>query len=60
VEAAAGQPAEGTKMRVWALPGLVKVSPDGNTIESAGQESGYPQKVEPVTSPSYGIAYRQK
>ena len=39
---------------------LVKISPDGNTIESASQEIGYPDKVEPVTSPSYGIAYRQK
>jgi len=39
---------------------LVKVSPDGNTIESAGQQTGYPEKVEPVTSPNYGIAYRQR
>ena len=39
---------------------LVKVSPDGNTIESAGQQTGYPEKVEPVLSPNYGIAYRQK
>ena len=39
---------------------LIKISPDGNTIESASRETGYPDKVEPVTSPSYGIAYRQK
>jgi hypothetical protein len=39
---------------------LVKISPDGNTIESAGQETGYPDKVEPVTSPMYSIAHRQK
>lgn len=39
---------------------LVKISPDGNIIETASRETGYPDKVEPVTSPSYGIAYRQK
>jgi hypothetical protein len=39
---------------------LAKIDPKGTVLESSSAGYGYPDTVEPVTSPNYGIAYRQK
>jgi hypothetical protein len=39
---------------------LFKVHPDGKTLESSSAQYGYPTTVAPVTSPNYGIMYRQR
>lgn len=39
---------------------LCKVNREGTTLESSSAGYGYPSTVEPLTSPFYGIWYRQK
>ena len=39
---------------------LARIDPEGTVLESSAAGYGYPDKVEPVTSPNYGIVYRQK
>jgi hypothetical protein len=39
---------------------LARIDPEGTVLESSSAGYGYPDKVEPVGSPNYGIAYRQK
>jgi hypothetical protein len=48
---------DGAKTELFSL---VKINPDGTVIESSSAQYGYPDKVEPVTSPNYGIGYRRK
>jgi hypothetical protein len=39
---------------------LARIDPKGTVLESSSAGNGYPDKVEPVTSPNYGIMYRQR
>ena len=39
---------------------LYRINREGTTLESSSAGYGYPSTVEPLTSPFYGIWYRQK